>query len=357
VTAGRGELVQGERLDLASIGSRAQCGMVVLSGYLVRELTTPAGRVSADLIGPEDVVQAFGVEPEVPVLEHKIAWTALTDVRLAFLDAEFFARTARWPEVATALIERAGRLGQRLALGGAIATLHSVDARLLASFWTWASQWATVAGQGVVLRVPLSHERIARLIHSRRPTVTTALGRLRRAGLIAHRRDGSWLLHGPNSDNGATAGPDGVVMPMLGEMLDSGLGVRNASATVDASDVLAPRELLESLGIGVAVLDRKLRVTMWNEHAKKLWGLDAGEVRDQNFLDLEMGLPVDSLRDALRACAAGRVEGEEQHINARDRTGRDIVARVLCTPLKTSHGEVSGVIVQMQPLDQNMSAS
>jgi two-component system CheB/CheR fusion protein len=106
--------------------------------------------------------------------------------------------------------------------------------------------------------------------------------------------------------------------------------------------------MLQSLGMGVAVLDRELRVTMWNEHAKKLWGLSADDVRDQHFLNLDIGLPVHALSDALRACATGRSNGGEQRVEARDRAGRDIVCRVLCTPIKAARGEVNGVIVLMQ---------
>jgi two-component system CheB/CheR fusion protein len=109
--------------------------------------------------------------------------------------------------------------------------------------------------------------------------------------------------------------------------------------------------MLESLGVGMAVLDRELRVTMWNEQAKKLWGLDSSDVRERNFLNLDMGLPVGSLGDALRACVSGRSAGEELRINARDRTGRDIVCRVRCTPRRTGRGEVTGVIVLMEAVE------
>jgi two-component system CheB/CheR fusion protein len=115
--------------------------------------------------------------------------------------------------------------------------------------------------------------------------------------------------------------------------------------------------MLESFGMGVAVLDRDLRVTMWNEHAKKLWGLDAGDVREQHFLNLDIGLPVQQLGDTLRAVATGRSDGKEQKVEARERTGRDIVSRVVCSPLKTSRGEITGVMVLMQMLDEQKSAS
>jgi CRP-like cAMP-binding protein len=245
VTAGRLDLVQGEQFQPASVDSSAELGVIVLSGFLVRELTTAAGRVAADLIGPEDVLQLDGTASEVSMLHHSVSWTAITDVRLALLDEDFFVRASRWPEISRVLVERSSRVGQRLAVQGAVATLQSVDARLLASFWTWASKWATVARQGVMLRVPLSHERLARLINARRPTVTTALGRLRRGGLVVQGRDGSWLLHGPRSESGVSDGLDGVEMPVLAEMTARGLGVRRTEASMSTADTraLARREL------------------------------------------------------------------------------------------------------------------
>ena len=115
--------------------------------------------------------------------------------------------------------------------------------------------------------------------------------------------------------------------------------------------------MLESLGLGVAVLDRELRVTMWNEHAKKLWGLDSDDVREHHFLNLDIGLPVQKLHDALRAAIVGSSELGEQLVTARDRTGRDIVCRVVCRPLQTSRGEVSGVIVLMRTVEPDGSLS
>jgi CRP/FNR family transcriptional regulator, cyclic AMP receptor protein len=240
LTAGSVDLTPGDHLGGDELAPPATLGAVVLSGFLVREWIT-ARRASADLIGPGDVVQVEVAEPMAAMLHQTAAWTALTAARLALLDGAFFARAADWPEIAGALLERAGRLGQRLSLRGAIAALPTVDARLLASFWLWASQWGAVAGQGVVLRVPLSHERLARLIQARRPTITTAIGRLRRAGLISQRRDGSWVLRRPDPAGGEQSSHD-LAMPVIDELLAYGPAVRGVGGPTSGGDSAA-REL------------------------------------------------------------------------------------------------------------------
>lgn len=236
------DLAPGERLDGGLISSEEQ--LVVIGGFVIREWIT-GGHVSADLLGPKDVIHPGVGEQMIAMLRHSVFWSAITPARLAFLDEEFFERAAPWPEIGESLLQRSGRLGQRLALRGAIETL-TVDARLLASFWLWASQWGTVAGQGVVLRVPLSHERLARLIHARRPTVTSAIGRLREAGLIDQRRDGAWVLRGPRPENGSRGG---VAMPALGDMLERGFAARPKWASASGADtqLAAMRELSERL--------------------------------------------------------------------------------------------------------------
>jgi biotin operon repressor len=106
-------------------------------------------------------------------------------------------------------LERARRPGDRAALGRAIARSSTVEVRLLMSFWHWASSWASVTAEGVRLDVPLSHERLARLIDASRPTITTAIGRLRKAGYLQQRRNGRWLLVNPANGppNSADGGP------------------------------------------------------------------------------------------------------------------------------------------------------
>src|SRR4051794_20920477 len=58
--------------------------------------------------------------------------------------------------------------------------------------------------------------------------------------------------------------------------------------------------VLTSLHSGVIVLDRDLRVTVWNSPAEDMWGIRQNEAIDQHLLALDIGLPVDELRPALR---------------------------------------------------------
>lgn len=105
--------------------------------------------------------------------------------------------------------------------------------------------------------------------------------------------------------------------------------------------------MLASMRIAVAVVDHELRVQMWNDRAKELWGVDIDHVRGRHLLNLDIGLPVGQLRHALRASLAGE-KTDEQRLNARDRRGRDVVCRVTTAPLADISGAVAGAIVMME---------
>lgn len=62
--------------------------------------------------------------------------------------------------------------------------------------------------------------------------------------------------------------------------------------------------ILTSLRSAVAVVDRDLHVRTWSRRAEDPWGLRADEAVMKNFLNLDIGLPVDQLRAPIRACLA-----------------------------------------------------
>jgi two-component system, chemotaxis family, CheB/CheR fusion protein len=94
------------------------------------------------------------------------------------------------------------------------------------------------------------------------------------------------------------------------------------------------------------VVDRDFRVLAWNERAEDLWGLRKDEVNGQHFLNLDIGLPVDQLRPALRKCMQGESEEEAVNLLAINRRGKTIHCQVTCTPLR-GPAEIRGAILHM----------
>ena len=105
--------------------------------------------------------------------------------------------------------------------------------------------------------------------------------------------------------------------------------------------------ILASLRAAVVVLDRSLHVKVWSEKAEDLWGLRNDEVRGTPFLDLDIGLPVQKLRQPLRDCLTEKGE-QEMELNGINRRGRKIRCRVRCTPLLGAG--VVGIIVLMEEI-------
>jgi two-component system CheB/CheR fusion protein len=66
-----------------------------------------------------------------------------------------------------------------------------------------------------------------------------------------------------------------------------------------------------------------------------------------------MGLPVDSLRQPIRACLAGESDHHEVILDATNRRGRAIQCRVTCTPLVGPGQEPRGVILLMEELEDD----
>jgi len=106
--------------------------------------------------------------------------------------------------------------------------------------------------------------------------------------------------------------------------------------------------VLTSLRAGVAVVGRDLTVQVWNTRAEDLWGLRKDEAIGQHFLNLDIGLPVEQLRPAIRKVLGGEVAPQETQLVAVNRRGRQINVRVTCTGLTPgAASEVTGVILVM----------
>jgi CRP/FNR family transcriptional regulator, cyclic AMP receptor protein len=183
---------EGERLREAG---PEHVGLLVLGGLITRELVL-ADNVSAELLGPGDLVrpwQAAGPERLVP---YEVRWTALQRTELAVLDRRFAAALAHYPEVNAMLIDRLTERAQRLALMQSVSQLNGVDRRLLSLFWHLAERWGRVGPEGIVVPLAVPHRVLAELVGARRPTVSSALRQLAERGELLREEDGGWLLTG-----------------------------------------------------------------------------------------------------------------------------------------------------------------
>jgi two-component system CheB/CheR fusion protein len=102
------------------------------------------------------------------------------------------------------------------------------------------------------------------------------------------------------------------------------------------------------LGGAVAVLDPDLRVLVWNRGSEDLWGVRQEEVQGQHFLNLDIGLPLDKVRPALRASMSGDDGTQTVKVEATNRRGKPIDVRVTCSPLVGDHKDVHGVIMVVE---------
>lgn len=174
-------------------------GLLILDGVLARELLV-ADQISAELLGPGDVVRPWQGSTRSALLPVDAVWSVLSTVTVAVLDRRFAGEVARYPEVTAALFDRLGERSLRLATTQAISQLTRVDRRLKALFWHLAERWGRVAGDGVVVPLALTHRILGQLVGARRPTVSTALSELAEREELIRRSDGSWLLRGDPPD-------------------------------------------------------------------------------------------------------------------------------------------------------------
>lgn len=106
--------------------------------------------------------------------------------------------------------------------------------------------------------------------------------------------------------------------------------------------------ILTSLGLAVAVVDRSLRVRIWNDQCTELWGLRAEEAQGEHVLGLDIGLPMEALKASILATLDGGGSSHSLTLRATNRRGRTVDCSVTVLALHSSAGDVTGVILLME---------
>jgi two-component system CheB/CheR fusion protein len=109
--------------------------------------------------------------------------------------------------------------------------------------------------------------------------------------------------------------------------------------------------ILSSMRVAVIVVDREQRVQIWNAESAELWGVRGDEANGQHLFGLDIGLPLDGVRTALRRVLAGTDERADIELDALNRRGRPVRVNVTLLPFGLAPQEVSGAILLTAPVD------
>src|SRR5262249_32982653 len=114
--------------------------------------------------------------------------------------------------------------------------------------------------------------------------------------------------------------------------------------------------ILRSVPLAVIVLDEQLQVELWNDVAADLWGLRADEAQGKHSFGLDIGLPVEQLKQPIASLMRHGNQRVEADIDALNRRGRQVRLRVQCVGIGSGdHGK--GVIILMQELGGRPAAA
>jgi two-component system, chemotaxis family, CheB/CheR fusion protein len=110
--------------------------------------------------------------------------------------------------------------------------------------------------------------------------------------------------------------------------------------------------ILTSLGVAVIVLDNDLSVRVWNAGSTDLWGVRADEAEGDHLFGLDLGLPVEQLKDPLRKIMRDGQDRVELVLEATNRRGKQIECKVVALPFGVDGNEASGAILIMEEMPQ-----
>jgi hypothetical protein len=179
-------------IDLSAVSLPATTfALLVIEGTLTQAADL-SDRAMIELLLEGDVLWPWPPAPTAPATRVRV--TSLDRVTLAVLDAQFIKAAALWPGLMISFHRRLNDQRHRLAVHGAICQLPRVEQRVMAIMWHLAARTGTVRAEGTELALPFTHEALAHLTGSRRPTVSLAIKRLRELGYLDRRSDGAWLL-------------------------------------------------------------------------------------------------------------------------------------------------------------------
>ncbi|BBY41460.1 chemotaxis protein CheR [Mycobacterium mantenii] len=109
--------------------------------------------------------------------------------------------------------------------------------------------------------------------------------------------------------------------------------------------------LTDSIDMGLMVVDREMKVILWNRRCEELWGLRADETTGSRLTALDIGLPLDGVRPLIGNAFVDPESSGEVTVDAVNRRGRPARVRIRCTSFRSSEGTVAGALLLLDVVD------
>lgn len=107
--------------------------------------------------------------------------------------------------------------------------------------------------------------------------------------------------------------------------------------------------LINSVHLAMMVVDREMRVVVWNRGAEELWGVRTDEAVGTPLSLLDIGLPFDLIRPLIGQAFVDPTQTAEATVDAVNRRGRATSLRVTASSFQSGDEVVDGALLLMEP--------
>ncbi|KUI09204.1 chemotaxis protein CheR [Mycobacterium lehmannii] len=122
---------------------------------------------------------------------------------------------------------------------------------------------------------------------------------------------------------------------------ERGVELNDAKAFLDA--------LINSIHLGMVVVDREMRVLVWNRGCEELWGLRADETKGKLLGSLDIGLPTEEIKPLIGKAFVDADVTADAVVDAVNRRGRATRIRLSCAAFRSDEDAVNGALLLMEP--------